>query len=421
MGFSLFPIAFVIILFFPCILAYEFASTIIVDQSGKGQFKTIQDAINSVPSGNNKWFRIDIYPGIYNENVFIPAEKEYLFLQGSNLSQTIISSDVHTSSLSATFRSSANNLVAKNIKFVNSYNINQKINIIPAPAATIYGDKIAFYNCEFVGYQNTLADARGRHYYKSCHIEGALDFIWGWGQTVFEECKIKVTGEPDSRGYITAQGRESVEDSNGFVFLNCDVDGVGKAYLGRAYGASSRVVFIKSTLSSVVIPMGWDAWVHKDHKGDLTYVEAGCRGSGANSLERECKINVTGVPNSKGYITAQGRESKDDPNGFVFLKCDVDGIGQAYLGKPYGSFSRVIFIQSTMSSVVIPAGWDAWVHQGFEGDLTYLEAGCRGSGANSLQRVPWAWIMSYNRVYLEQFNPQNFNDKDGWIANTLFK
>ncbi|XP_047332021.1 probable pectinesterase 66 [Impatiens glandulifera] len=567
---SLFPIALVIILFFPYIIAYEFASSVTVDQSGKGQFKTIQDAINSVPSGNNKWFRIHISSGIYNEKVSIPPEKECIYLEGSNLSKPIITSDNHISSESATFRSSANNFVANNIKFVNSYK-----NVKSAPAAIVYGNKTTFKNCEFIGYRNTLADFKGTHYYRSCYIEGAIDIIWGWGQSFFETCKIKVTSGPNSKGYITAQGRDYAEDSNGFVFWRCDVDGIGQAYLGKAYGSSSRVVFIESNMSSVVIPAGWDAWFHD--KAGLTYVEAGCRGSGANSVLRvpwtrimeynekaleqyslenfvdkdqwiadtllvtlekvsissdkefiflegsnvskpiissdihlssqsatlnssannfvaknikflnlynidrkminvtsspaatiygnktafydcefigytniladfrgshyyrscffegtsdiiwgwgqsffeQCKITVIGEPNTKSYITAQGRDYAEDSNGFVFTRCDVDGTGQAYLGRPYGASSRVVFIQSTLSSVVIPVGWDAWMHEGNKDGLTYIEAGCQGSGANSSLRAPFTRILDTKSEALEEFLPDNFTDKDRWISETF--
>lgn len=40
-------------------------STRVVDQSGNGQFKSIQSAIDSVPSGNQKWFCIHVTSGIY--------------------------------------------------------------------------------------------------------------------------------------------------------------------------------------------------------------------------------------------------------------------------------------------------------------------------------------------------------------------
>lgn len=39
--------------------------SIIVDQSGKGQFRSIQEAINSVPDGNKDWIRIHLNQGVY--------------------------------------------------------------------------------------------------------------------------------------------------------------------------------------------------------------------------------------------------------------------------------------------------------------------------------------------------------------------
>jgi len=77
----------------------------------------------------------------------------------------------------------------------NSYNVANTIYepkdvgsepIEPATAARIYGDKSFFYNCSFVGYQDTLFDAYGRHYYKDCYIEGEIDFIFGSAQSYYE-------------------------------------------------------------------------------------------------------------------------------------------------------------------------------------------------------------------------------------------
>lgn len=55
-----------------------------------------------------------------------------------------------------------------------------------AVAAMIEGDKSVFYRCEFVGLQDTLWDVQGRHYFKQCTIQGAVDFIFGSGQSLYE-------------------------------------------------------------------------------------------------------------------------------------------------------------------------------------------------------------------------------------------
>lgn len=55
-----------------------------------------------------------------------------------------------------------------------------------SPAIAIEADKAAFYGCGFVGVQDTLTDWIGRHFFKSCYIQGSVDFIWGQGQSVYQ-------------------------------------------------------------------------------------------------------------------------------------------------------------------------------------------------------------------------------------------
>ena len=55
-----------------------------------------------------------------------------------------------------------------------------------AVALRITGDKGAFYNCRFLGAQDTLFDQQGRHYFKTCYIEGSIDFICGDGQSLYQ-------------------------------------------------------------------------------------------------------------------------------------------------------------------------------------------------------------------------------------------
>ena len=55
-----------------------------------------------------------------------------------------------------------------------------------APAALVMGDKVSFRGCGFISVQDTLSDFVGRHYYESCYIEGAVDFIWGNAQSFYK-------------------------------------------------------------------------------------------------------------------------------------------------------------------------------------------------------------------------------------------
>ncbi|OMP09374.1 Pectinesterase, catalytic [Corchorus olitorius] len=161
--------------------------------------------------------------------------------------QTIIDGSNFKSNLVST----TDNIVAKGITF-------------KAIAATIFGDKSAFFGCRFLGLQDTLYSARGRHYFSSCYIEGGADFIFGNGQSFFEDCSINVTAgafAPQMRlGYITAQGRDSPNDPSGFVFEGGKIFGTLKHYLGRAWGPYSRVIFHHTILSAEVVPLRWFAW-----------------------------------------------------------------------------------------------------------------------------------------------------------------
>ncbi|XP_061972592.1 probable pectinesterase 55 [Populus nigra] len=257
------------------------AITIVVDQSGMGNFRTIQEAIDSIPANNDQWIKVQINPGTYTEQVAIPIDKPCIFLEGQDSSLTTITYDAHErTDLSATFASRPTNIVAKGITFKNSCNLSA----VPAVSAVIYGDKTAFYNCAFLGFQDTIWDALGRHYFSNCYIEGAVDFIFGVGKSFYEGCSINVTGD----GFITAQGREFPFETNGFVFSNCTVTGIQgfQAYLGRAYRPYATVIFQSTFLSEVVQPLGWDAWQYPGQESNFTFAEIDCKGAGSDTSKR---------------------------------------------------------------------------------------------------------------------------------------
>ncbi|XP_065628841.1 probable pectinesterase 55 [Quercus suber] len=157
-----------------------------------------------------------------------------------------------------------------------------------APAALLYADKASFYECGFIGIQDTLTDLVGRHFFDGCYVEGAIDFIWGYGQSLYQNSEIHVNGKSigNWNAYITAQGRESDTQTNGFVFKYCKVTGTGTAYLGRAYRNHSAVVYFRSTFDNIIAPAGWDIWKQAGKEKYITYAEVECKGPGANMSKR---------------------------------------------------------------------------------------------------------------------------------------
>ncbi|XP_021283298.1 putative pectinesterase 52 [Herrania umbratica] len=287
----------------------QFASTIVVDKSGNGNFNSIQSAINSIPSNNDQWIKVRINPGVYTEKVVIPRDKPCIVLEGQDRSVTTITFNAHDrTDTSCTFISVADYIVAKGITFKNSYNhllLLERLSsegpvpgVSQAVAARILGDKSAFFQCGFLGLQDTLWDAIGRHYFYQCHIEGAVDFIFGDGQSLYEDCSINVTAGAFSSqiplGYITAQGRQSSDGPSGFVFKQGKIFGTTQSYLGRAYGPYSRVIFQETTMNAEVFSEGWDAWRYHGKEENFMYAEVNCQGPGSDTSRRvpwEKKLN----------------------------------------------------------------------------------------------------------------------------------
>ncbi|KAF7818126.1 putative pectinesterase 66 [Senna tora] len=270
-----------------------------VSQSGQSQFKTIQSAINTVPMQNSQWTHIQIAPGIYREMVTILKTKNCIYLEGASSNLTIVESDGHMDKHLEfpTLNSRADNTVAKGITFKNTYNDpalrgDENHKILPALAARVQGDKCAFIECAFLGVQDTVFDRSGRHYFHKCYIQGGIDFIFGDARSMYDECTIMFSmgkeGPKDMGGVITANKRSSPKDESGFVLKNSNItgNGIGKLTLGRGYGEYSRVIIANSFLGDVVSPQGWVAWNGASHEGNLTYVEEGCTGPGADKSKR---------------------------------------------------------------------------------------------------------------------------------------
>ncbi|KAK7308635.1 hypothetical protein VNO77_42254 [Canavalia gladiata] len=262
-----------------------------VDPSGKGSFSTIQSAIDSIPFHNDDWIYINVKEGTYREKLRIPKKKPYIILQGQGKLNTFVEWDDHDNVVqSATFTALSNNLVVRFISFRNSYNSPKNSNTVtPAVAALINGNEAYFFNVGFYGVQDTLWDNKGTHYYQNCTIEGAIDFIFGVGQSIFDGCDIDVVvGERGGghAGYITAQGRRNPNDADGFVFKNCNIKGNGRAYLGRPWRPHARVLFYNTNMSKIIAPEGWAPW-NLTVTGELaTFAESKNYGDGADMSQR---------------------------------------------------------------------------------------------------------------------------------------
>ncbi|XP_073289749.1 probable pectinesterase 53 isoform X1 [Primulina huaijiensis] len=265
--------------------------------AGLGDFTCIQDAIDSLPIINLVRVVIKVHAGVYTEKVSIPATKSFISIEGAGAEKTIIqwgdtSQTIGPNGMplgtfgSATFAVNSPYFIAKNITVKNTAPV-------PTPGAVgkqavafrISADTASLVGCKFLGAQDTLYDHLGRHYYKDCYIEGSVDFIFGNGLSMFENCAVHAIA--GAIGAVTAQARKSILDvDSGFSFVNCKVTGSGALYLGRAWGAFSRVVFAYTHMDNIIIPKGWYNWGDPSREMTVFYGQYKCSGAGASHAGR---------------------------------------------------------------------------------------------------------------------------------------
>ncbi|CAH2061583.1 unnamed protein product [Thlaspi arvense] len=253
-----------------------------VDQSGKGDFNKIQDAVESIPPNlnNSQLYFIWVKPGVYREKVVIPADKPYITLSGTKASNTfIVWNDGEDILESPTLTIFASDFVCRFLTIQNKFGTAGQ-----AVALRVAADNAAFYGCVITSYQDTLLDDNGNHYFKNCYIEGATDFICGSASSLYERCHLHSLSS--NNGSMTAQMRSSTTEKSGFTFLGCKLTGSGSTFLGRPWGAYSRVVFAYSYFSDVVAPQGWNEWGDSSKKNTVYYGEYKCYGPGADRRQR---------------------------------------------------------------------------------------------------------------------------------------
>ncbi len=259
----------------------------IVDTNGRGDFKTVQEAINAVPDFRKKETVIFIKKGTYKEKLILPASKTKVTFIGEDRDQTIITYDDYASKKNAfgeemgTTGSSGffifgDEFRAENITFENSAGP-----VGQAVAVRVDGDKIVFTNCRFLGNQDTLYlhRSRSRQYYTGCYIEGTVDFIFGWSVAVFDQCNILCKGA----GYVTAASTDQT-NKYGFVFLNCRIIGNGKTgsfFLGRPWRPYANVVYLNCFLDRQIKEEGWSNWDDPEREKTAFYAEYQNTGPGS--------------------------------------------------------------------------------------------------------------------------------------------
>lgn len=261
---------------------------IVVDRNGRGHFRTIQEAIDSVrafdPAGP---MTIYIKAGVYKEKLILPSHLTNVKLLGEDMEKTIINYDDHANInkmgtfKTYTFLIQGNDITVENLTIENS-----ALQLGQAVALHVEGDRIVFRKCRFLGNQDTIYTGKQgqRQYFEDCYIEGTTDFIFGPSTCWFERCEIYCK----KNSYITAAS--TPEDMEfGYIFNNCVVklaEGVDAMYLGRPWRAYAMTLFMNTELPKGIKPQGWHNWGKEDNEKTARYMEYHNSGEGADTSSR---------------------------------------------------------------------------------------------------------------------------------------
>ncbi|CAB4322168.1 unnamed protein product [Prunus armeniaca] len=123
-------------------------------------------------------------------------------------------------------------------------------------------------------------------------------------------------------------------------------------------------------------------------------------------------------------ITAQGRTDPNQNTGTSIHNCTIraaddlassNSSTKTYLGRPWKEYSRTVYMQSYIDSVVDRAGWRAWDGEFALSTLYYAEYNNTGPGSNTTSRVTWTGYHVINATDAANFTVTNFLLGDDWL------
>ena len=151
-------------------------------------------------------------------------------------------------------------------------------------ALTVYGDDFKMRRCALSSTQDTLflgplpADLIARYdgflpdwlrrdkacaqTFTDCLVEGTVDFIFGCGRALFENCEIRSLSDARKVGYVAAPAH-ALEQAEGFLFRECRFtaeEGVDGVYLARPWRDYGLCVFQDCSYGKHISPLGFDKW-----------------------------------------------------------------------------------------------------------------------------------------------------------------
>jgi pectinesterase len=168
--------------------------------------------------------------------------------QSANPCNANLTGTTYGTSGSATFAAYAREFQAKNLTFSNDTDESAvgATSGVQAVALMTQGDTLIFDNVRVLGNQDTLyvktpgPGVVSRAYFKDCYVEGDVDFVFGRGTAVLDNCEIRYLTRrvAAGSGNVVAPSTDARNERGILVIhsrLTADAAPAGMAYIGRAW------------------------------------------------------------------------------------------------------------------------------------------------------------------------------------------
>jgi polygalacturonase len=291
--------------------------------AGAPTFHTLGAALTALPPNGVGRATILMKKGRYHEKLTI--DRPYVTLIGEGRDSTVLTyaaaadtpnpgGGTYGTRGSYTLRIVAPDFRAENLTIENAFDYpgnlaksdsdKTKLKNMQAVAlmTDLGSDRATFVNVKLTGYQDTLFPNSGRSYFYKCEVWGHVDFIFGAGQAVFDDCDIvsRDRGSKTTNGYVTAASTD-LTHLYGFLFIRSRLKkekpemSPNSVTLGRPWHpfanprANGSVAFIDCWMDDHIGERGWDRMSSVDSTGNriwyepasARFVEYGTKGPGA--------------------------------------------------------------------------------------------------------------------------------------------
>ena len=263
----------------------------------------LQDILDMSPPGT----RVMLAPGVYRRKLLIRTPG--LRLVGAGSERTVLINGDYAKKLDErgreynTFRTWTLAVCEDDVSLRSLSIVNDALS--PADkgqevALSVYGDRFTMEDCVLRSTQDTLflgplpkdliaryegflpdelrADRPLSQRLINCLIEGSVDFIFGCGDAVFENCELRSVFDVRKGGFVAAPAH-ALEQKEGFLFRACTFTresavSDGSVFLARPWRDYGLARFENCSYESHIAARGFDPWLDSGRDKTARFYES---------------------------------------------------------------------------------------------------------------------------------------------------